>query len=160
MSLLGTMFTTTTYGTWLRGDRRGWIDDGRLMPPNPALEDADRARLKHPMYLFPPDELLQVGTMIGNSITSRLGLPIYALTVQTWHIHLLTGPGPHTPADIMKCAEEAVRYGLKPGRPIWTADYDKRYCFDETALHNRINYIERHNLAAGWPAQPWPFLTR
>lgn len=32
---LGTMFTMTTYGSWLRGDERGWIEDGKLMPPNP-----------------------------------------------------------------------------------------------------------------------------
>jgi len=47
---LGTMFTITTYGTWLRGDYRGWIDDGKLMPPDPVLQAADGERMKHPPY--------------------------------------------------------------------------------------------------------------
>jgi hypothetical protein len=158
MALLGTMFTATTYGTWLRGDRRGWIDDGRLMPPDPDLEAADRGRMKHSVYLFPRDDLLRIGTMIGESLGARLRVPVYALTVNTWHVHLVTGPSPHPPPDIMKCVKEAVRYGLRPGRPIWTADYDKRYCFDTKTLRNRIVYVERHNLALGWPARPWDFI--
>ena len=34
----GVMVTMTTYGTWLRGDARGWVEDGRTYPANPALE--------------------------------------------------------------------------------------------------------------------------
>ncbi len=36
------MFTMTTYGTWLRGDRRGWVDDGIVFPADPDLNVADR----------------------------------------------------------------------------------------------------------------------
>ncbi len=93
MALLGTMFTMTTYGTWLRGDRRGWVDDGRILPP-----------------------------------------------------------------EVVKCAKEAVRYGLRAGRPIWTADYDKRCCFSASALRGRIGYVERHNTAAGLAPRPWEFI--
>jgi hypothetical protein len=46
---LATMLTMTTYGTWLRGDNRGWVDDGKILPAAPFLEDADRVRMKHSM---------------------------------------------------------------------------------------------------------------
>src|SRR5262245_48315373 len=48
---LAIMITSTTYGTWLRGDKRGWIDDGRLMPPLPWLEANDRTRMAHEPFL-------------------------------------------------------------------------------------------------------------
>jgi hypothetical protein len=156
---LATMLTMTTYGTWLRGDRRGYVEDGKTFPPDPELESADRSRMKHPVYLFPRDRLLDIGTFIGESLVSRLDLEICALHVGTWHAHLVIGPTQHSIAGVVKCAKDAVRYGLRPGRPIWTDGYDKRFCFDERTKLTRIRYVERHNESHGWPAKPWPFIT-
>jgi len=52
---LAVLLTMTTYGTWLRGDRRGWVDHGRVLPPDPELQGADRRRMKHPPFLFDND---------------------------------------------------------------------------------------------------------
>ena len=155
---LAIMLTMTTYGTWLRGDQRGWVDDGQILPPNPTLEDDDRKRMKHAVYLFERDRLLDVGGFIGKSLSERLAIRLWAMTVQTWHVHLLVGPTSHAVADIAKCTKDAVRWGLRPDRPIWSDGYDKRYCFDETSVWNRIRYIQRHNLEQRWPAKPWPFI--
>lgn len=155
---LGTMFTFTTYGTWLRGDRRGWIEDGKLMPPDPELEAADRRRLKYPIYHFPRERWHDVGTYLGTGLIEELNLRLYALTVRGWHLHFVVGNTRVHYADIAKCAKDKVRYGLRVGRPIWGDDYDKRFCFDERALFNRIRYVERHNLEDGLDARPWPFL--
>jgi hypothetical protein len=57
MPTLATMFTMTTYGTWLRGDPRNWVDNNTIFPPNPPLEAADRARMKHPEFRFPTTRL-------------------------------------------------------------------------------------------------------
>ena len=158
MPLLATMYTMTTYGMWLRGDRRGWIDDGALMPPDPDLEHNDRQRMAHPTYLFAVTDLLSIGDMLGASLVERLSQRILALTVQTWHVHFVVVASAHSHADIVRCAKEAVRYGLRLGRPIWTDGYDKRFCFDEPALRSRVGYVERHNLVRNWPARPWKFL--
>lgn len=40
--------------------------------------------------------------------------------------------------------KNASRVVLNIGR-VWTKGYDKRYCFDEKALRERIAYVERHN---------------
>ena len=80
---LAIMFTMTTYGTWLRGDRRGWVDHGRVLPPNPELEATDRQRLKHPVFLFDKDQFIEIGSFIGQSLRDRLNLRIFAMTVQT-----------------------------------------------------------------------------
>jgi hypothetical protein len=155
---LGIMITATTYGTWLRGDRRGWIDDGRLMPPCPGLEAADRLRMPHPPFLFARDQLHEVGAVIGRSLTARLATPIFALHTGVWHFHLVVGAQPDEVPRIAKCAKDAVRFHLRPSRPIWTAGYDKRFCFDEPSLRRRIRYVERHNEALGLPLQPWLFI--
>lgn len=155
---LAIMVTTTTYGTWLRGDRRGWVDDGRVLPPDPELEAVDAQRLKHPAYRFSEDQLLPIGRMIGDALVKRKSQHVLALTVAAWHVHLVVGATSTPIGEVVKCAKDAVRYGLRPGRPIWTTHYDKRFCFDESSVANRVRYVERHNEERGWPAKPWPFL--
>lgn len=152
------MFTFTTYGTWLRGDERGWTDEGRLMPPNPRLERFETRRLKHDPFTFPDDRLLDIGRLIGESLIMRKSVSLFALTVQTWHVHFVIAATRHPVPQIAKCAKDAVRWGLRLKRPIWTEDYDKRFCFDDAAVRSRIDYVERHNIERGWPRKPWTFL--
>jgi hypothetical protein len=153
---LGTLLTMTTYGTWLRGDERGWVDEGNVWPPDPKLEAADRRRMKHPLYLFPGERLLDVGQMICTSLVDRMKLVVLAATVQTWHAHVVIVATQHFIGEVAKCAKDAARYGLRIDQPIWTDRYDKRYCFDFASLKNRVRYVERHNEALGWPPRPWP----
>ncbi len=155
---LAVLLTMTTYGTWLRGDRRGWVDRGLVLPPNPDFEAADRRRMKHPLFLFERGQLSKVGTFIGKSLRDRLQLRIFALTVQTWHVHVLVAATEHSVEGIAKYAKDAVRWGLRPGRPIWSDGYDKRFCFDEESVHGRIEYVERHNPRIGLSEKPWDFI--
>ncbi|WLD13986.1 hypothetical protein [Planctellipticum variicoloris] len=154
----GVMVTMTTYGTWLRGDPRGWVDDGITYPADPELENADRERLKYPVYRFDPSRWHEIGGMLGRSLIDRLQQRVLALTVQTWHVHFVVGPSRWEVPWVVKCAKEAVRYGLRPGRPIWTVKYDKRFCFSTASLMTRIAYVERHNTERGWAAKPWDFI--
>ncbi len=149
----------TTYGTWLRGDVRGWVDEGTVFPPDPILEAADRARLKYPPMLFTPEQCRQAGECIGDTLISRCNLTFFAMTVQPWHVHFVTSAPAAAVSHVAKCAKDAARWGLRIGRPIWGTGYDKRYCYDVEAVRNRILYVERHNLAAGGPAKPWAFIS-
>ncbi len=155
---LAIMFTITTYGTWLRGDQRGWVEKGKILPADPELEAADRRRMKHPIFLFHQDQLLEVGSFIGESLRRRLNLRIFAMTVQTWHVHWVIAATEHPVPKVVKCAKDAVRWGLRPGRPIWSDGYDKRFCFDDATAHRRLAYVERHNTQHGWPPKPWDFI--
>jgi hypothetical protein len=157
---LATMLTMTTYGTWLRGDKRGYVEDGKILPPDPELEAEDRDRMKHAVYLFPRNRLLEIGAFVGESLTTRRGISIHALHVGTWHVHIVIGPAEQDISDVVRCAKESVRYGLRPGRPIWTDGYDKRFCFDVSSAIARIRYVERHNEVMNLPAAPWPFITQ
>ena len=156
---LGIMLTMTTYGSWLRGDQRGWVDDGVIFPADPPLEAADRARLKHSPYRFSPLQLFNVGGMIGRAVIERLHVTVLAMTVQTWHVHFVIGHTSHGVESVVKCAKDAVRWGLKPGRPVWTEGFDKRFCFDAAALRKRVRYVEKHNVRVDMAARPWDFVT-
>jgi len=155
---LATMLTLTTYGTWLRGDARGWVDAGTIFPPDPVLEASDRRQMKHPPFRFAERDWRPVGDRIGTALGQRLGVAIFAMTVQSWHVHIVIGPTAHDVSRVVKCAKDAVRWAMRPGRPIWGDGYDKRFCFDEASALARIAYVEEHNLARGRPARSWPFI--
>jgi hypothetical protein len=152
------MFTISTYGTWLRGDPRGWVDDGIVFPHEPFLQAWDKEHMKHPPYLFPREDWLGVGQAIGDSLISRMNQRIYALTVQSWHVHGVLGSTRTHISEIIKCAKDAVRWHLRIERPIWAADFDKRFCFSWESVKSRIEYVERHNLRNRWVARPWDFI--
>jgi hypothetical protein len=38
--------TTTTHGSWLPGDVRGYVEHGRILPPEPALAAFAKAQMK------------------------------------------------------------------------------------------------------------------
>ncbi|MBL9091542.1 MAG: hypothetical protein JNL96_09980 [Planctomycetaceae bacterium] len=156
--ILGTMYTTTTYGMWLRGDARGYVQDGRTYPANLAVEAMDRARLQHPPFEFNSWDCHSVGEWIGRALCERLALKLLALTVRTWHIHFVVAETTVAPPTISKCVKDTVRFHLKPSRPIWSDGYDKRFCFDEAALQARIAYVEQHNIEDGQEPKPWEFL--
>jgi hypothetical protein len=155
---LAILFTLTTYGTWLRGDARGWVDRGQTLPPDPLLEAADRSRMKHPPFMFSRDDLMAVGDCLGCALGERLGLRIFAMAVRVWHVHFVATAGEHAASSVVKCVKDAVRWRLRVGRPIWSDGYDKRFCFDERSVRARVQYVERHNLELGWPARPWDFI--
>ena len=83
---------------------------------------------------------------------------IVAMAVRTWHVHTVIAATEHRLPKVVKCAKDAARWELRPGRPIWTAGYDKRFCFDEASVRRRIAYVERHNTEIGLPARPWDFI--
>jgi len=152
---LAILFTITTYGTWTRGDARGWVDDGIVFPPDPILEVLDRERMKYPVFKIPKNQRLDAAQAIIDSLRDRLDLRVFAMCMQSWHSHFLTSASDVHVSDVVKCAKDAVRWKLRVGRPIWGADYDKRWCFDVSSVENRSRYVERHNLEDGLVAVPF-----
>jgi hypothetical protein len=150
MRVLGTMITMTTYGTWLRGDPRGWVRDGVAQRPCPRLEAADAERMPWPPFEFESSALADIGEAIGRSIVERRRMAVLALTVQPRHVHFIVAGDGGDLGALVKCAKDAVRWHLRPDRPIWTRGYDTRFCFDDASLRSRIRYVERHNEAMGW----------
>lgn len=155
---LAIMISMTTYGTPLCEEERGWVDQEIILPAEPIRQQTNGRDARHAPLVFARDQLQSVGNLMGKSLREQLGVRIWALTVQMWYAHLVVAATAEPTSRILACAEEAVRRGLGWRRPIWGDDYDKRFCFDEDSLHQRIAYVERNNVAAGRPPKPWPFI--
>ena len=73
---------------------------------------------------------------------------IYALAIKSNHIHLVVEYTPQPIEKIVAYYKNAARQALKTvgcDGKIWTAGYDKRYCFDKETLERKIRYVQKHN---------------
>ena len=58
--IIGYMLTWTTYGTWLQGDKRGYVKNGIILSVNQKLQTANRNNQKHPSVKLNPNLILIV----------------------------------------------------------------------------------------------------
>ena len=144
---LGYMITWTTYGTWLQGDERGYVEDGQIFPPNQPLEDSNKQNLsKEPVTLTKTHRQNVQDAIVEKA--KQLNQKIYALSVSSNHVHIVVGCVPMPIGLVVRhykgSAQAALRKVGVAGR-IWTKGFDKRYCFDQQTLQNRINYVKSHD---------------
>ncbi|MHC4865220.1 MAG: transposase [Planctomycetota bacterium] len=141
------MITWTTYGTWLQGDERGFVKKGITYPPNEPLAAANRRTLKKsPVTLTPTQRTIAHDAIVAKA--TQLNHILHALHVACNHIHLVIGfvgdPIGSVVSTYKNAAQVALRSTGLTGR-IWTKGFDKRYCFDQHALNQRIGYVTSHN---------------
>jgi len=73
---------------------------------------------------------------------------IYALSVQSNHVHIVAKYTREPISKIVAYYKKSARLALKAAGhngKLWTKGYDKRFCFDRTALEQRIKYVQDHN---------------
>src|SRR4051794_6620480 len=90
---LGYLLTWTTYGTWLPGDARGWVD-GRtheLHPsPDPERERQGRERMREEAITLTPDQRNLVTTTIHDHCRIRRW-ELHAVNVRSNHASTFAG---------------------------------------------------------------------
>jgi len=135
---LGYMITFTTYGTWLQGDKRGFVKNGQTYAANQSISDSNAQNLsKNPVRLSKNHREIAAQAVFEKA--GRLGQKILALAVCSNHVHLVAEYVPTKNA-----AQAALRKAGLSGR-VWTKGFDKRECFDEQALKSRIDYVNSHD---------------
>jgi REP element-mobilizing transposase RayT len=141
------MITLTTYGTWLQGDKRGYVKKGKTLPGNKSLMDSNARMQSQNAIWLSADQRQIVREAIVREAASR-GQHIYALAVRSNHVHLIIEYS-HVPIGaIVAYYKKAGRLALKAADhsgKLWTRGYDKRYCFDSSTLKQRIKYVQDHN---------------
>ena len=144
---LGYMLTWTTYGTWLQGDERGYVKKGKVLGANRSLQEVNVANQTAKMVKRTQQEQEIVRKAI-ESEAARLGREIYSMAICYNHVHIvLNYTGDPIELFAGRCknsARVALQANGFSGR-VWTKGYDKRYCFDEKSLTDRIDYVRRHN---------------
>jgi len=150
--LLATMITTTTYGTWLPGDLRGYVERGVILPGDPDRLDEARQRMaRDPVLLSPTDRDTAFAAMLAAA--TEFDYRLLAVSIESWHLHMLLDHGYDNVASAAGRLKTRMRQAVGRGR-IWTESYDKRFCFDDATVHHRRDYINRHHGARPIPPPP------
>jgi REP element-mobilizing transposase RayT len=143
---LGYMVTWTTYGTWLQGDERGYVREGKICGRNPRLEQRNKENQTGNTIKLTNKQKNIVRKSIMEE-ARRLGQIVHSIAVCTNHVHMVVSYISDGIEKSVKHYKNASLVALRKdgfvGR-VWTRGYDKRYCFDEKSLKNRIEYIKKH----------------
>jgi hypothetical protein len=145
--MIGYLITWTTYGSWLQGDKRGYVKNGKTYPSKPSLFESNSQRLsKEAVKLAKEHRQIVTNAILNKAV--QLNQKIYALAVTSKHIHIVADyihrPIGRVVSHYKNASQIALRKAGLCGK-IWTKGFDKRYCFDGQSLRNRINYVESHN---------------
>jgi REP element-mobilizing transposase RayT len=143
---LGYMIRWTTYGTWLQGDNRGYVKNGKILSANQELSDSNKQNLtKKPVKLSKAHQEIVIKAI--HEKASQLKHKIHALAVSYNHVHIVIDNTPEPIGNIVKYYKMAGQVALRKvgisGR-IWTLGFDKRYCFYKQTLKKRIYYVNSH----------------
>ena len=144
--MIGYMLTWTTYGSWLQGDRRGWVKNGKIYHPDSALENANLQQMKsEKVFLSEKQKTIANKAIIDEAIT--LDQEIFELIVCTNHVHIVAENIRLTIGRVVSHYKNAIRLALQEqdfNGKLWTRSFDKRYCLDLKELNARIEYVRNH----------------
>jgi len=150
---LAYFLTWTTYGTWLPGDERGWVEKpGAFQPPNPRLEAVARSLLSEEPCVFNDEQRRLVEETIAKHCAIR-GWHLHIVNCRTTHVHVIvTAPvHPKIVRDQFKAwctrrlKEQQRVSNADPSQPVrvhwWTEGGSQRWINDEESLAAAIIYV-------------------
>jgi REP element-mobilizing transposase RayT len=106
----------------------------------------DKALLKHDQINIPKNLRIIVKDTILKE-AEEVRQKVYAIAVCSNHVHIVVesvskrygySVGPFKKA----ATKELRKYGYND--KVWTKGFDKRYCYSEQELENKIKYLQRH----------------
>jgi REP element-mobilizing transposase RayT len=146
--MVGYMLTWTTYGSWLQGDERGWVKNGRVLQPDIRLYLTNKQKLKSKPVTLNESQRRLVKEAIFTE-AERINHRICALAVCSNHVHIVTEPCSESIPRIVQRYKRVSTYALQKNGfngKVWPKGYDKRYCFDVKDMGNVINYVSKQIL--------------
>ncbi len=145
-NMIAYMVTWTTYGSWLQGDPRGYVKDGKIMPGNKQIQLANKKLQKTEDIKLNSEQRAIVYQAILNE-AKRIGQTIDAISICEHHVHIVARPCQESIPQVVSRYKNVAMFTLcknaQIGR-IWTRGFDKRFCFTEDDLKHRIDYVYKH----------------
>jgi REP element-mobilizing transposase RayT len=137
------MVTTTSYGAWLPGDLRGYVDHGIILPGDPArLEQAvERMGGRSPVLFTDEQQTRLFDSLVAAA--AEFGYELTDASVESWHLHWIVSHGFDSVATLVGRLKNRMRQALNIGR-IWTEGYHDALLFELPALEARRRYVARH----------------
>ncbi|MFQ6035053.1 MAG: transposase [Sedimentisphaerales bacterium] len=144
--MVGYMVTWTTYGTWLQGDKRGYVQDGKILQADTGLEKANKKLQRSETIRLTLEQKKVVEDAVLKE-AERIGQEILALAVCSNHIHLVVSSGNESIENTVSRYKNVATSALKKTgltKRIWTRGFDKRFCFSGEQLEQKIEYVRLH----------------
>lgn len=138
--------TWPTYGTWLPGDERGWVEyQHGWQLPNPDLERYCRACMTEKQCLLSIHERAVVLEQVLETCTFRKWVH-FASDCRSNHAHIVIGAANTPPkkirADIKAWFTRRLRERSQPERENWWAERGSiRYIWTEDSLAKVVEYV-------------------
>jgi REP element-mobilizing transposase RayT len=122
------------------------VKKGVTLPGDEALLETNKESQSEDTFRLTS----QQKKIVYNAIMSQadeIGQKVLALVVYSNHLHLVANYIPKPISNIVAYYKKAGRIALKTfglyGK-IWTTGYDKRFCFDQKTLEQKIKYVQNH----------------
>ena len=147
--------TWTTYGTWLPGDGREWVDTSDtstatpIKPPDPRREQHARLRMRaQPVVLSERQRDLVEKTI--HEVVQHRGWHLAGVNVRTNHVHVVICCPNVTPERVMsqlkawaarRLNEDPQGAGLQLPPKWWTRHGSTRYLNTEEAVDAAVRYV-------------------
>ena len=152
---LAYLISWTTYGTWLQGDERGWVESGTpgIRPPDPIRKEDAAERMTDAIVVLSSQQRHLVEDTIRKHCEIRRW-QLHAVNARTNHVHVVATAdvAPEVVMSQLKAwcsrqlseqaglvaAQEGNRNGLKKW---WTQHGSTKWINDQQYLHNAIKYV-------------------
>jgi REP element-mobilizing transposase RayT len=144
---LAYFITWTTYGTWLPGDARGWVEKGvaGVQGPDPDKCDEAQVHLKTEPVVLDVQQRAIVDRTIREHCEIR-GWQLHAVNVRGNHVHVVV-TADREPEEVMNqfkawCSRRLNEAKGVVGKRWWTKHGSTKWINDEGYLHNAVHYVE------------------
>lgn len=144
---VGYLLTWTTYGSWLPGDKRRYVQHGEVLNGNEKVFQHAKSIQKSSTVKLNKSEKEIVRQAIKEEI-KKTGQRLEAIAVCSNHIHLAVRWSYYPVWEVVSRCKNAAMFALyKVGRDgrIWTKGYDRRFCYSDEEFERRIEYVNKHN---------------
>jgi REP element-mobilizing transposase RayT len=134
--------TTTSHGTWLPGDVRGYVRKGVQLPGDAKLLKLSQQQMRsRPVYFTPSerDRLFDALRQACGEFEYRLS----DVAIEPWHLHWILFHDVDAIEVVIGRLKTRMRQALNRGR-IWTEGYCAEPLFDDRAVACAQEYIAQH----------------
>jgi REP element-mobilizing transposase RayT len=143
---IGYFLTWVTYGTWLPGDARGWLEYRKgWQLPDPAREAEAAALMTEDACRLTREHRMAVEQQIAETCRHR-GWQLHAVNCRSNHVHVVVSAPGTAPkkvrTDLKAWATRRLKAQFDPLRENWWAERgSSRYLYDEKSLEAAITYV-------------------
>jgi REP element-mobilizing transposase RayT len=143
---IGYLLTWVTYGTWLPGDPRGWVEYRHgWQLPNPIRELEAKARMTESACILTAGQRQIVETQIAETCAHR-GWTLHAVNCRSNHVHAVDSANVNHPRkiriDLKAWATRALKKNFDNTRENWWAERGSiRWLNSEGDLEGATVYV-------------------